>query len=202
MSHYAIVRRLLHSFRRHVRQSRAEYQFNTRKARRVFHRLGRPSPSSVSTGISPGYWVSSGHGRRRRASTRPGRSPRPRARRARRRRGAGTRAHAARRSATTSGRRSASTRRRPCDLARSPRRSTAGGRGGARGGIPARGDGPRSPPGCPRSARSYSSRASSTQMVVLNDDRVEPLSASQFQPPSGSCSPSSRSTMPRTSWPK
>ena len=26
--------------------------------------------------------------------------------------------------------------------------------------------------------------------------------ASQFQPPSGSCSPSSRSTMPRTSWPK
>ena len=32
--------------------------------------------------------------------------------------------------------------------------------------------------------------------MVLNDDRVEPLAASQFQPPSGSCSPSSRSTMP------
>ena len=31
---------------------------------------------------------------------------------------------------------------------------------------------------------------------------VEPFSASQFQPPSGSCSASSRSTMPRTSWPK
>jgi chemotaxis protein methyltransferase CheR len=27
----------------------------------VFHRLGRPSPSSVSTGISPGYRTSSGH---------------------------------------------------------------------------------------------------------------------------------------------
>jgi len=35
--------------------SRAEYQFSTRKARRVFHRLGRPSPSSISTGIAPGY---------------------------------------------------------------------------------------------------------------------------------------------------
>ena len=33
-------------------------------------------------------------------------------------------------------------------------------------------------------------------MVVLNDDRLEPLAASQFQPPSGSCSASSRSTMP------
>ena len=52
-------------------------------------------------------------GRRRRASTRPGRSPRRRARRARRRRGAGTRARAARRSATRSGRRSASTRCSP-----------------------------------------------------------------------------------------
>ena len=30
-------------------------------------------------------------------------------------------------------------------------------------------------------------------MVVLNDDRVEPFAASQFQPPSGSCSASSRS---------
>jgi hypothetical protein len=30
------------------------YQFDTRKARSVFHRLGRPSPSSISTGITPG----------------------------------------------------------------------------------------------------------------------------------------------------
>src|SRR5215510_1079580 len=49
---------------------------------------------------------------------------------------------------------------------------------------------------------SRSSRVSSTQIVVLNDDRVEPFKASQFHPPSGSCSASSRSTMPRTSWPK
>jgi hypothetical protein len=44
--------------------------------------------------------------------------------------------------------------------------------------------------------------------VVLNDDRLEPSGASQFQPPSDSCSASSRSTRPRvasrttTSWPK
>jgi hypothetical protein len=56
--------------------------------------------------------------------------------------------------------------------------------------------------GVPPPARSCSSRASRTQIVVLNDDRVEPLAASQFQPPSGSCSASSRSTMPRMSWPK
>src|SRR5215831_18537414 len=37
------------------------YQRSTRKARKVFQRLGRPSPSSVSTGITPGYRVSSGH---------------------------------------------------------------------------------------------------------------------------------------------
>ena len=30
------------------------YQFDTRRARSVFQRLGRPRPSSVSTGISPG----------------------------------------------------------------------------------------------------------------------------------------------------
>src|SRR5262249_20839638 len=54
----------------------------------------------------------------------------------------------------------------------------------------------------PAPARSSASRASSTQIVVLNDDRVDPLADSQFQPPSGSCSASSRSTMPRTSWPK
>ena len=38
-------------------------------------------------------------------------------------------------------------------------------------------------------------------IVVLNDERVD-FGASQFQPPSGNCSPSSRSMMPRTSWPK
>ena len=32
-------------------------------------------------------------------------------------------------------------------------------------------------------------------IVVSNDDRTEPFSASQFQPPSSSCSPSSRSTI-------
>ena len=49
---------------------------------------------------------------------------------------------------------------------------------------------------------SYSSRASSTQIVVLNDERIEPFAASQFQPPSDSCSVSKRSMMRRTSWPK
>jgi hypothetical protein len=36
----------------------------------------------------------------------------------------------------------------------------------------------------------------------LNEDRVERSGASQFQPPSDNCSPSSRSTMPWTSCPK
>jgi hypothetical protein len=57
-----------------------------------------------------------------------------------------------------------------------------------------------SPPPAP--ALTYSSRASSTQIVVLNDERIEPLPASQFHPPSGSCSASNRSMMPRTFWPK
>jgi len=35
--------------------ARDEYQSSTRKARRVFQRLGRPCPSSVSTSILPGY---------------------------------------------------------------------------------------------------------------------------------------------------
>ena len=136
---------------RYLRQSRAEYQSNTRKARSVIHRLGRPTPSSISTGILPGYWVSSSHrpSPPRFDSTRSIASA-ARSSGATPALGAGTRAPAARRSATRSGRRSGSTRRRPCDLARSPRRSTAGGRGGARGGTPARGDGPRSPPGCSR----------------------------------------------------
>src|SRR5215213_2731381 len=46
---------------RQLRSSHAAYQPNTRKARSVFQRLGRPSPSSVSTGISPEYRISSGH---------------------------------------------------------------------------------------------------------------------------------------------
>ena len=40
------------------------------------------------------------------------------------------------------------------------------------------------------------------EIVVLNDDRVEPFSASQFQPPSGSCSLKSRSMIRSISCPK
>ena len=54
----------------------------------------------------------------------------------------------------------------------------------------------------PPVARSYASSPSRTLMVVWNDDRTEPCSASQFHPPSSSCSPRRRSTMPSTSWPK
>jgi hypothetical protein len=39
-------------------------------------------------------------------------------------------------------------------------------------------------------------------IVESNDERVEPFSASQFQPPSSSCSSSSRRTTPSTSSPK
>jgi hypothetical protein len=39
-------------------------------------------------------------------------------------------------------------------------------------------------------------------IVESNEPRVEPFSCSQFQPPSAIWSFSSRSTMPRTSWPK
>jgi hypothetical protein len=39
---------------RHLPQGVPEYQRNTRNARSVFHRLGRPSPSSIWTGITPG----------------------------------------------------------------------------------------------------------------------------------------------------
>jgi hypothetical protein len=54
--------------------------------------------------------------------------------------------------------------------------------------------------GSARRLRSYSSSASSTQIVVLNDERVEtPARATQFQPPSASCSVSNRSMIPRTS---
>jgi len=35
-------------------ESARSYQRSTRRARKVFHRLGRPSLSSVSTGITPG----------------------------------------------------------------------------------------------------------------------------------------------------
>src|SRR6185503_12340783 len=38
-----------------------------------------------------------------------------------------------------------------------------------------------------------------TLMVVWNEPRVDPFSCSQFHPPSSICSPSSRSTSPRTS---
>ncbi len=42
-------------------QPRAEYQSSTRRARRVFHRLGRPTLSSSWTGMAPGWRVSSAH---------------------------------------------------------------------------------------------------------------------------------------------
>ncbi len=35
-------------------ESACSYQRSTRSARKVFHRLGRPSPSSISIGITPG----------------------------------------------------------------------------------------------------------------------------------------------------
>ena len=46
--------------------------------------------------------------------------------------------------------------------------------------------------GLARPARSCSSSASSTQIVVLKDDFCERSGASQFQPPSASCSPANR----------
>lgn len=52
----------------------------------------------------------------------------------------------------------------------------------------------------PPVARSYSKSPSSTLIVVLNDERTEPLIISQFQPPSRS--PNSRSTIGDTSTPK
>src|SRR5712691_6791846 len=71
----------------------------------------RPRRSRPASRRGAGPRAATGH--RCGAWTRPARSPRPRARRARRRRGAGARVPAARRSATTSGRRNASTPGRP-----------------------------------------------------------------------------------------
>ena len=56
--------------------------------------------------------------------------------------------------------------------------------------------------GDPPVARSNSSRPSSTLIVVSNEDRTDPFSASQFQPPSSSRSPRIRSTIGATSTPK
>ena len=56
--------------------------------------------------------------------------------------------------------------------------------------------------GVPPVARSCSSSPSSTLIVVWNDERVEPLGRSQFQPPSSSRSPTSRSTIGDMSTPK
>jgi hypothetical protein len=39
---------------RRAYESARSYQRSTRKARKVFHRLGRPSASSISTSITPG----------------------------------------------------------------------------------------------------------------------------------------------------
>ena len=184
-------------------QPRAEYQSSTRKARSVFHRLGRPSPSSdldrhragvaglerpaaVAVALRCDQVDRLGHalvGRDAGAAQvfePPQHVVVPPRREGEARPGGAALAVALDPLAG----------RPPAEEAR------------ARAGTPARAGGPPSPPALPPPARSYSSRASSTQIVVLNDDRVEPLSASQFQPPSGSCSASSRSTMPRTSWPK
>lgn len=56
--------------------------------------------------------------------------------------------------------------------------------------------------GVARLVRSQARRASRTQMVALKDEHVEPLAASQFQPPSGICSSSNRPMMAPTSSPK
>ena len=48
--------------------------------------------------------------------------------------------------------------------------------------------------GVPPVARSNSSRPSSTLIVEWKDDRVDPVALSQFQPPSGCCSLTSRAT--------
>jgi hypothetical protein len=44
---------------RHPSYARAVYQSSTRRARSVFQRLARPTPSPSSTGIVPGCWYSS-----------------------------------------------------------------------------------------------------------------------------------------------
>ena len=51
-------------------------------------------------------------------------------------------------------------------------------------------------------ALSYSRRPSSTLMVLANDERTEPLTRSQFQPPSSRRSPTSLATMGETSTPR
>ena len=56
LSHHCKSRCLTLGFGGRQGQSRAAYQSNTRKARSVFHRLGRPSPSSSAKCTAPG-WV-------------------------------------------------------------------------------------------------------------------------------------------------
>ena len=51
----------------------------------------------------------------------------------------------------------------------------------------------------PPLTRSCANSPSRTLIVVANDERTEPFSASQFHPPSSSCSPSRRATTPSTS---
>src|SRR5215470_2920279 len=50
----------------------------------------------------------------------------------------------------------------------------------------------------PPVARSWANRPSRTLIVVWKEERTEPFSASQFHPPSSSCSSSSRATTPST----
>ena len=124
------------------------------------------------------------------------RSPRRRARRARPRRRAGSRARAGRRSGTRSGTRtgaSSGSITSPVDFRRNSRRSSMYSSPRRRASAT---------PAEPPIARSCSSRPSRTLIVVPNDDTVAPFSTSQFQPPSGSCSPRSRSTSGVMSTPK
>ena len=84
---------------------------------------------------------------------------------------------------TSAGTRTAASR------SRSRRPSTSGSTGGVRACSPRRAARASATGAEPPIARSYSSRPSRTLIVVPNEDTVAPFSTSQFQPPSGSCSP-------------
>jgi hypothetical protein len=164
------------------RQVIPSHHLSTLSARRVFQRLGVPTPPSRSKWTRPGWMRSSSHWpsgcrldcttatasaiRRSGSVLAAGSSP----------------AHAARRSASSAETRTPDTlpgRRPPC---------SCGGTGRVRAGTPA--------------ARSNSSRPSSTLIVVSKEDRTDPFSASQFQPPSASRSIWIRSAIAATSTPK
>ena len=127
--------------------------------------------------------------RRAGASTARPRRPPPSADRGRHRRGGSSRARAGRRGASSTGTRSRGRRDRR------PRRCSCAGTGCARGGTARRRGGRRAALAVAPVARSNSSRPSSTSIVVSNEERTDPFSASQFQPPSASRSPRTRSTI-------